>query len=270
MTASGPPDGQAWLFCYGTLLDDARWRSVVGAEAPRLEPAVLRQHRRFQVPGRDYPAAVAHSGHSVSGGVRQVLRAEDWSALDRYEGSEYRRVPCSVEVQSRQLRAQVYLYDLESELSVEPLQQQRGWLPCVARWLHGSSAWLHGDEPLAALETRLHQRLATGGSLQIIVAACSGEPVGAVQLLDQPVGRFPDAALWLADVYVRPDLRGIGIGARLLRHVLARAQALGVERVGLVCAAENEGFYRTLGFSTLEHRARLGQSVALMQRMISV
>ena len=60
-------------------------------------------------------------------------------------------------------------------------------------------------------------------------------------------------AAWVEDVVVRPELRGAGIGRRLLAAVSAWAMRRGISRLQLLADAENAialGFYRRLDWQT--------------------
>lgn len=62
------------------------------------------------------------------------------------------------------------------------------------------------------------------------------------------------------DVIVAPDLRGTGLGARLMDELLARPGLADVDSIELVCQPELVAFYRRWGFS-----ASVGRSL-LMRR----
>jgi predicted N-acetyltransferase YhbS len=51
------------------------------------------------------------------------------------------------------------------------------------------------------------------------------------------------------DVIVAPDLRGSGLGARLMHELLARSELAEVDSIELVCQPELVDFYRRWGFS---------------------
>jgi predicted GNAT family N-acyltransferase len=62
------------------------------------------------------------------------------------------------------------------------------------------------------------------------------------------------------DVIVAPDVRGMGLGARVMDELLARPELAGVDSIELVCQPELVEFYRRWGFTD-----RVGQSL-LMRR----
>jgi gamma-glutamylcyclotransferase (GGCT)/AIG2-like uncharacterized protein YtfP len=97
------------LFVYGTLIDDARLRAVVGRALPR-RPATLDGFERVEQQG-SYPYVVPRDGASVTGVLLDEVDDAALARLDAYEdeGGLYvrreavavadgRRVPCHVYV----------------------------------------------------------------------------------------------------------------------------------------------------------------------------
>ena len=61
----------------------------------------------------------------------------------------------------------------------------------------------------------------------------------------------------MVDLFVRPDLRGRGIGLALLREAARQGLERGAQFMRLDVEPDNEAairFYRKLGFHTIEHR----------------
>jgi GNAT superfamily N-acetyltransferase len=103
-------------------------------------------------------------------------------------------------------------------------------------------------EHLLALQSRTHGAL--------FVAEYNGRLVGYVCLFGRVKPEDPDEIdrphSYLADLYVRPDLRRSGVGARLLEKAEEFARELGVGRIDLqVVAANREAhrFYRRHGYT---------------------
>jgi predicted N-acetyltransferase YhbS len=77
------------------------------------------------------------------------------------------------------------------------------------------------------------------------VATSGGQALGLVNLIeyDDPNPRV--GSPWLAGMLVRPDQRGRGLGARLVRTLLDDAQRLG--QAQLFLGTDGPGFYARLG-----------------------
>jgi predicted GNAT family N-acyltransferase len=59
------------------------------------------------------------------------------------------------------------------------------------------------------------------------------------------------------DVIVAPDVRGTGLGARLMDELLARPELADVESIEVVCQPELIAFYRRWGFTDSVGRSLL-------------
>lgn len=53
----------------------------------------------------------------------------------------------------------------------------------------------------------------------------------------------------IEDIVVRGDMRGLGVGAFLVQHIMAVGRSHGCYKLVLSCGLHNEAFYRRLGFS---------------------
>lgn len=105
----------------------------------------------------------------------------------------------------------------------------------------------------------------TGGRGAFLVVCRDGVPVGcgAVRVLDADTGE-------LKRMYVSPDVRGTGLGRRLVAALEAEARALGVRRLVLETGTRQEAaiaLYRATGFRPIplygEYRRSPDTSVCL-------
>lgn len=75
----------------------------------------------------------------------------------------------------------------------------------------------------------------------------------------QPYAELEDpGSLYVAGLAVYPEHRGRSLGRRLMAEVRARAEALGLPRVSLICFERNEMamlLYRRLGFVEVDRRS---------------
>ena len=83
----------------------------------------------------------------------------------------------------------------------------------------------------------------------------NGEPVDPVL---QPYAELEDpGSLYVSGVAVTPEHRGCGLGRRLMEQARARAEALDLPRVSLICFEANETamqLYRRLGYAEVDRR----------------
>jgi putative acetyltransferase len=88
----------------------------------------------------------------------------------------------------------------------------------------------------------------------IFVVYVSGQAVGCVALI--PMG---DGVFELSKMAVTPQLRGLGIGRRLLEHAVGRAKAIGAKSLFLASNAKLENavhLYESVGFKHIPPESR--------------
>ena len=85
----------ARFFFYGTLLDDAVRRAVVGEGAAAMR-AVLPGYRRVRVAGKAYPTLVADRQGKVAGLLCTTDHPDALAKIRDYEGEGYAVLACDV------------------------------------------------------------------------------------------------------------------------------------------------------------------------------
>jgi|SRR5271157_337699 len=101
----------------------------------------------------------------------------------------------------------------------------------------------------------------------VLVAFMDGEPVGTVGLLRADLFSRQDLFPWMADLYVRPDHRSMGIGSALQDLTLMKAKSLGYEAIYLYTPLV--GYYEKKGWTYLgDEMDRDGEMVRLYKKEI--
>ncbi len=96
------------LFAYGTLRDPDILTAVLG-RCPELGAVGrLPGHVALAVVGQSYPILVPRAGATTPGTILSGLSDADWQALDRYEGTDYRRQAVRVTTAGGIVVAQAY------------------------------------------------------------------------------------------------------------------------------------------------------------------
>ncbi len=96
------------LFAYGTLRDPDVLSTVLG-RVPAIEGAArMHGHVALTVVGDCYPILVPRAGAVTPGSILAGLGPADWLALDRYEGTGYRRLPVRVSTAGGMVAADAY------------------------------------------------------------------------------------------------------------------------------------------------------------------
>lgn len=121
---------------------------------------------------------------------------------------------------------------------------------------------------IASLATATKRVIDTGGAA--LVAVLSGRVVGHLFLTFEQDAVFmreePRGHAFVAELFVRDEARGIGVGKALMRHAEDLAAARGSRRLlvaVLVGNARAEALYARLGFvpNSIEMKKRIGPGV---------
>ncbi len=90
----GPPGSEDFImnvFCYGTLMFDSIWSSIITTQYLSL-PGIIRGYSRKRVQGETYPCLIQDTPSSVvPGRVYLDVECRDVKLLDAFEGEYYRR-----------------------------------------------------------------------------------------------------------------------------------------------------------------------------------
>ncbi len=120
---------------------------------------------------------------------------------------------------------------------------------------------LHFIRELAEYEKLRHEAVATEEQIrqtlfgprpyaEVVFAELEGEPVGFALYFHNYSTFLGKPGLYLEDLFVRPEVRGRGVGRRLLAHLAAIAKERGCGRMEWFVLDWNEPairFYRSLG-----------------------
>ena len=138
------------VFTYGSLMFDRVWSGVVGGDYPAAA-ATLPGYLRERVRGQDYPSLVHAPSHgagcpqaSVDGVLYLGVNDADLAVLDRFEGSDYRRIPVEVLLREEasvgpagrfvagsRLSADTYLFTARAKVEPgpwDPRRFEREWM----------------------------------------------------------------------------------------------------------------------------------------------
>ncbi|MDD3180031.1 MAG: GNAT family N-acetyltransferase [Opitutaceae bacterium] len=126
-------------------------------------------------------------------------------------------------------------------------------VPLLLRFIRELAAYEKLLPEVEASETRLHATLFPADHRPVAESALAfwdGEPAGFVLFFHNYSTFLARPGIHLEDLYVRPELRGRGVGKALWLHVARLANARGCGRFEWAVLDWNEpakGFYRKLG-----------------------
>jgi predicted N-acetyltransferase YhbS len=133
----------------------------------------------------------------------------------------------------------------------------------VSEWL--LDAFRHGLSP--SHDEQVAKLLAQRAPEETFVLFDDDVPVGTASMVTNDLPSRPDLTPWLASVLVRPQFRGKGYSALLVRHVEAAAAAAGFPVLWLYTWSA-EPVYARLGWErvSLERDSDRNIEVVLMKR----
>lgn len=149
-------------------------------------------------------------------------------------------------------------------MTIEYLADHPEFLPILAEWQHEEWGYLRPGDTLEARTNRLRTEGGERGRIPLtVVAHENGKVLGSASLIPHDMDTRLELSPWLAGVFVGTDHRRKGIGAQLIRRIMAEAASLKVPVLYLY-TVHSESFYANLGWSLQEHTAYREQNVAIM------
>ena len=117
------------------------------------------------------------------------------------------------------------------DITIKPLAENDELAPVLAKWLFDEFA--RPTESQEFFSSMLTCPPGADGLPQAFVACAGEEPAGTVLLQRADLLSRQDIWPWLAFIYVRPEYRGLHIGAKLQQALCEHASGLGFDRVYL-------------------------------------
>jgi GNAT superfamily N-acetyltransferase len=156
-------------------------------------------------------------------------------------------------------------------VSIDYLANHSTVIPELSTLLYNEWADLYQAAGLTKqdLITALELRCATNQlPLTLVAIAADGQLLGAGSIkLDEP-GTKAGLSPWLGGIYIKEQQRGLGLGAKIVTALEAKARELGVSALYL-SADTAEGFYQKLGWHVLERLESHGvRDVVLMSKRL--
>jgi predicted N-acetyltransferase YhbS len=148
-------------------------------------------------------------------------------------------------------------------MKIEYLADHPHALSTLAEWQHREWGHLRPDDSVEKRRDRL-QRYSNRDRIPLTVVALDGDEVlGSASLVAHDMETRMELTPWLAGVFVGEQHRRKGIGAQLVRRIMAEAAELAVPLLYLY-TVHSEKFYAALGWTLQEHTSYREQDVAIM------
>ena len=150
-------------------------------------------------------------------------------------------------------------------MHIDYLDQHRDLVATLADWPHAQWGHLFDDWGIEVVRTELEGHATRRTLPTTLVVVEDGKPLGSVSLVLEDAPEFCDqGSPWLASLYVAPDHRGRGIGARLVHAAVAAAAGQGIDQLFLF-TPDHASFYERLGWSRMLRTTLKGTPVDLMR-----
>lgn len=138
----------------------------------------------------------------------------------------------------------------------------------VAGWHHAEWQALYPGKSLGDFADDLRLPPGADGVPRTWLLLDGEAVVGTASLLAHDMATNRDLTPWLANIYIRPERRGEGLGRQLVRHAMEEARQLGIATLYLF-TADQQAFYERLGWSLLKVEPYEGTPVAIMACRLS-
>lgn len=156
-----------------------------------------------------------------------------------------------------------YIRFAVTPMTIHTLNRIPRFLPEIAGWHQAEWGHLNPGRDLDTLVHQMHEYL-TEAPIPIMFVWCeNGRPGGTSSLIAHDMDTHPEWSPWLANVYVHPDLRGRGVGGRLVAAVMEHARGLGLQTLYLF-TTDQEEYYRRMGWRRVCREDYLGEPVTIM------
>ncbi|MCI4318604.1 MAG: GNAT family N-acetyltransferase [Thermoplasmata archaeon] len=153
------------------------------------------------------------------------------------------------------------------DIRIEPMVDHPSALESVVGWQWAEFGF---EDPGGSAAEWCADLLATFSRDEVplgYLAMEGDQPVGSSELIEHDLRSRRDLTPWLAGVIVRPDLRGCGVGRRLVRTVESKAADLGFSTI--YCFTESAApFYRKLGWTRFGSDRLYGHRVTILRREV--
>ena len=153
-------------------------------------------------------------------------------------------------------------------MSIVNLNKEPDLLDTLAEWHHSEWSYLNPDGSASKRAEKMRTNLKEDAIPSTYVYKLDGQLAGSAAIVVQDMDTHKELSPWLASVFVKPELRGKGIGSKLVLHVMQQAKDLGIETLYLFTDGR-ENFYAKLGWSVLSEETYRGCHVTIMKVRLS-
>ncbi len=150
-------------------------------------------------------------------------------------------------------------------MEIDYLANHQDTVGLIAGWFYEEWSYLYPHRTRGDFENLVSERSRKDKLPLALVAAESGTIIGTISLKAQEVSKRFDYIPWVAGLYVVKEMRGRGVGKKLVEALECRAREMGIQKLFLY-TPRSERFYSRLGWSIIGHTSYRGTPVSLMEK----
>lgn len=154
-------------------------------------------------------------------------------------------------------------------LTIDYLANHPHLVPELTAWFYDEWGRKESDNSLEIITHRLRQRLNTNQAPLTLVGFLNNEAVASASIKIREMETHPQYEHWLGAVYIKPDLRGQGLGSQIVRYTISIAKKINIAQIYLYTHS-HENYYDRLGWRTIERPFYHGRHAALMSKSIKI
>jgi len=144
------------------------------------------------------------------------------------------------------------------------LHDKPEYIPTLAAWHHQEWGHLNPGDSLETRIEKMREYLSSKPIPKMLIWIEAQAVIGSAGVLACDMDTRPELTPWLASVFVKPELRGKGIGSLLVKGVMDYAARQGFSELFLF-TPDQEAFYQKLGWQTISREEYRGVHVSVMR-----
>ena len=149
-------------------------------------------------------------------------------------------------------------------INISDVRTAPHWISSIAQSQFEFWGPLTGSDTLSGYVQLLTSASKSDSLPRVLIAEEGGKLLGSVNLVACDCSARPDMTPWLAQLFIAPEHRKLGVGAALVRAAQDSARELGFETLYLFTSGTLPNYYRRLGWSEIETFSYHGRERALM------
>ena len=148
-------------------------------------------------------------------------------------------------------------------MKIDYLVKYKEYINTISEWLYNQWGYHYPEKTREDYLNGVKKRMNKKTVPTTFIAIENKKPVGTASLIEHDMDNHQHLTPWLADVYVKPEVRNQGIGTNLLSSVLTEAKDRAVGCVDLF-TREAKNLYFKIGWEKLKTARYHGDIVDIM------